>query len=285
MAVDSATFGEIAIATPLSVTPWIIALQLLRGEKRNRLYKVIGIAHIFGLSVVSITYLLILSIAGEGQGRTIISEWGPKFWLRAFESTLITSSLIGTWMAARISSKIMRDSIPTANRDPPHEGEDGGIFTPPKKDLLVLAACLMLFLAGTIWFFWLAFADPSIRSPIGVAMFGCFFGALTIRTVVGLLAYPRSRVLTSDFEVQVVGLFRTRTVVLANVTRAVWRHWPTGGSLVLRGPAGRVVIQFVDYAGGRELARFFRRTLRPEIQQGFERFERWLVTDTPDVRG
>jgi hypothetical protein len=124
---------------------------------------------------------------------------------------------------------------------------------------------------------WLPLANPDGSFPedkrIILAMFiGGVFGTFALLSAYLLLACGRTRVEISPTAARAVGAFRDRTVVLADVTNAVWRAWPRGGSLVLYSPVGRVVLEVGVYRDGRELVRFFRQALPLDRQHGYERF-------------
>jgi hypothetical protein len=61
--------------------------------------------------------------------------------------------------------------------------------------------------------------------------------------------------------------------LLSEVTRALWRCWPRGGSIVLHTAETRLAIDFASIEGGRELATFLRATLPTDIQSNYERYE------------
>jgi hypothetical protein len=147
------------------------------------------------------------------------------------------------------------------------------VFVPPRYYLLLAVVSLVFFLAAAVGSIWLALANPDgsfARPVLAAIVFGCGWGGLTLLSLVLLAAYFRMSVFTAEGVVRVNGVFRRRTVVLAEVTRARWRRWPVGGSLVLRGPAGRVALDFASYDGGQELVRVFRDNLPAEVQEGFE---------------
>jgi hypothetical protein len=150
------------------------------------------------------------------------------------------------------------------------------VFAPPRTHLVVGLVGLVLFLGMAVAWIWIPLANPdgSFARPVTAAVIcGCFWGGFAVLSVFLIVDYRRSRLYVSEAAVEAVGVFRTRTLVLADVTEAVWRGWPRGGSLVLRGLAGRVAINFASYADGSELAQFFRETMPPDVQRRFERFE------------
>jgi len=153
---------------------------------------------------------------------------------------------------------------------------DVRVFSPTRKLLYIALGCLIFFSAMTVSGIYLPLANPdgSFRDPVAWAIIdGCFWGTMTIGAVFLLLAYRRMRVFTSTGLVQVIGVFRIRTIVLSEVTRAVWGRWPAGGTISLRGPAGRVAIEFAMYNDGKVLAQFFREGLPSAVQERIDRFE------------
>jgi hypothetical protein len=121
--------------------------------------------------------------------------------------------------------------------------------------------------------------DGSFRYPLPTALiFGSFWSIWTLLGVYITLAYFRERLYVSDEAVRVVGCFRTRTVQLSRVGRAVWRAFPANGSLVLYGDGTRLVVDFGHFPAARGLLiAFFRRSLPEPIQEGWQRFESYFV--------
>jgi hypothetical protein len=161
------------------------------------------------------------------------------------------------------------------------------VFVPPRRDLYLAVGCLLFFLAATLSSIWVALAnaDGSFAHPVTAAIvFGCFWGSWSLLSLFAVVAYFRMSAFAAEGVVRVNGVLRRRTVVLAEVTRARWRGWPLGGSLVLYCRAGRVALGFGNYGGGQELARLFRDTLPADVQQGYERFEAMLAPDSEAFR-
>jgi hypothetical protein len=150
------------------------------------------------------------------------------------------------------------------------------VFVPSRFHLYLAVGTLVLFLAAAVGSVWLALANPdgSFAHPMAAAVFfTCGWGGMALLSLYLLVAYFRMSVLAAEGAVRINGVFRRRTVVLPEVTRAVWRGWPAGGCLVLYGRAGRVTLRFGSYHGAQELVGIFRDNLPPEVQEGFSRFE------------
>jgi hypothetical protein len=159
------------------------------------------------------------------------------------------------------------------------------VYQPLRKYLWIGAFLLAFFLLMGITSVVVALtsADGSFARPEAAAIiFGCFWSAWVLLSIYVLAFYLRARLRISATAITTVGVFRTATVLLDEITSARWRAWPAGGSLVLRGPTGRVVIEFAAYSDGPNLVPFFREALRPEVQHGLERFE---ATSVPTSEG
>jgi hypothetical protein len=116
--------------------------------------------------------------------------------------------------------------------------------------------------------------DGSFARPILFAIIsGLFFGGWTLLSVYMLVACCRERLYASGEAVRSVGVFRSKTILFAEVSRAVWRCWPRGGSVVLHTAEGRLAIGFANYEGGKELAAFIRAALQTELQTNYECYE------------
>ena len=153
---------------------------------------------------------------------------------------------------------------------------DVRVFQPTRSYRFIGVIGLAFFGAMMVLGIWAPLANPdgSFAKPVPTSIiFGCFWGALTALAAFLLITYSRTRIFTSDHLVRVQGVFRNRTIVFSEVRRAKWRGRPQGGSLVLYGPVGRVVIEFAKFANGHELVAFFRNALPMELQERFEKFE------------
>jgi hypothetical protein len=117
-------------------------------------------------------------------------------------------------------------------------------------------------------------ADGSFRHPVLFAIVsGCVFGSCWMLSLYLLIAYRRARLGVSKATIRHDGVFRSKTMPFAEVTRAVWRGWPRGGSLVLYSSCDRLVVHFGNYANAVELAERLRATLPAEVQERYQRFE------------
>jgi hypothetical protein len=142
--------------------------------------------------------------------------------------------------------------------------------------LVLSLFCLVFFPLVTIGGVAVTLANPdgSFARPVPFAIvWGIFFGGWSILSLYMLLACLRERLYRSSEAICSVGLFRSRTVLFADVTRAVWRCWPGGGSIVLHTEEVRLAVGFANYAGGKELADFLRKSLPDGVQVNYERYE------------
>lgn len=119
-------------------------------------------------------------------------------------------------------------------------------------------------------------ADGSFPKPIviPVLFFGLFWGSWTLLGAWLMVAYWRTRLLVSSDGVGLVGVTRTKMILLDKVTEARWRRWPKGGSLVLRDSQTRLVITFEDYPRvyRAELLAAFRDSIPKDVQRDWDRF-------------
>jgi hypothetical protein len=136
--------------------------------------------------------------------------------------------------------------------------------------------CLALFPLIGVGGIALALVNPdgSFARPVLFAIFdGLLFGGWTLLSTYMLVACRWERLYVSSDAVRIVGVFRSKTALFLDITRAVWRSWPRGGSIVLHTEEGSVAIGFASYEGGKELAVFLRGTLPANVQGNFERYE------------
>jgi hypothetical protein len=134
---------------------------------------------------------------------------------------------------------------------------------------LVVWTCM----AGTGIVMSLLNPDGSVSRPVLAAVFcGCFFGAFALLSLYLIVAYYRTSLSTSDATIRHHGVLGSKTLPVTDITRAVWRSWPRGGSLVLHTTDERLAVEFGPYEDSRDLAAFMRATLPEEVQEGYERF-------------
>jgi hypothetical protein len=151
----------------------------------------------------------------------------------------------------------------------------------PKLCLPLSLFGLVLFSVGTgvaIALPWLVPDGPvspvlSISPGLFATISACFLGSFALLALYLLLACLRTRLTTADGVIHHVGVFRSRTLLLAEITRTVWQGWSKGGGLVLYTTDDRLVVHFGNYTNGWELAAFFRTALPAEVQERYERFE------------
>jgi hypothetical protein len=127
--------------------------------------------------------------------------------------------------------------------------------------------------------------DGSFRFPHATAIvFGVFWAGFTLLSGYVILAYYRERLFVSDVAVRHQGCFRTRSIVLSEVTRVRWRAAPGGPSIVLRGPEGKIVVYFNQHGTDDDrlaLIRFFRDSVDANKQEKWTTFEsRFVVRAT-----
>jgi hypothetical protein len=153
---------------------------------------------------------------------------------------------------------------------------DVKVYKPPKSYLVLSIFCLTFFPLIGVGGIALSLLNPdgSFARPVLFAIFdGLFFGGWTLLSLYMLVACRRCRLYASSDAIRTVGVFRSMTALFADVTRAVWRSWPRGGSIVLHTAESRIVIGFANYEGGKELAGFLHANLPAELQANYERFE------------
>jgi hypothetical protein len=123
-------------------------------------------------------------------------------------------------------------------------------------------------------------ADGSLPQTILAIVCVGVFGGFALLSLYLLLAYRGDRFITSDVAIRHDGVLRSTTLPLAHITRAVWRSWPRGGSVVLYTTCDRLAVHLGNYESAGELAAFFRENLPAEVQERYERFESYFVPDS-----
>src|SRR5262249_33928900 len=198
---------------------------------------------------------------------------------------LLISSLLPRWKGLRkrraararitdIEEERGMNLTPESDQIPP--APDVRLYKLPKSYLIISLLGVVLFAAATIGGIALPLANPdgSFARPVLAAIIsGLFFCCLMLLCIYLLVACLYERLYVSSAAVRIAGVFRTKTVIFAEVTRAVWRFWPRGGSIVLHTDEGRLVIGFANYEGRRELAAFIRATLPADVQTDYDRYE------------
>ncbi len=109
--------------------------------------------------------------------------------------------------------------------------------------------------------------------PLAI-FFGVGLGGLTLLGMCLILVSLRSRLFISPQEIRQVGAFRSRVLNLDEVSEAKW-NTPLGGSLLLKGPNVRMLIEFDCFqdADREELIQFFKAGLVEAAQKGRRQFE------------
>ena len=125
--------------------------------------------------------------------------------------------------------------------------------------------------------------DGSYRYPRATAaVLVIFWSVWSLLGVYLIRASVRGRLCLSDDGVHQRGAFRSKAVQWAEVSRARWRLFPANGSVVIRGPGCRLVIEFGDFvrAERREIIDRLRDSVSIQLQENWEVFqERWLKLD------
>jgi hypothetical protein len=139
---------------------------------------------------------------------------------------------------------------------------------------LTCTACFTAFgVVSTLAALWNS--DGSFPHPLGFAvLFGVFWSCFSLLGIWLVLAYFRERLFVSDLGIRQKGCFRTRTLQFAQLITARWRTWPQNGSLVLKSPEQRIVVDFDNFQESEriELIEFFRQRLA-ESSENWIRFE------------
>jgi hypothetical protein len=148
----------------------------------------------------------------------------------------------------------------------------------PRSYFWLGIVCAIFFFVAGVTSAWAAWTniDGSFRYPKETAVgFAIFWGLFLLLSLYVLRAYLIERLLVWEDRVKVIGSFRTREAKFAEVERARWRLWGNpGGSVVLHGPGGRVVIYFANYGRvhAERLRDFLRAAIPVERQEGWDRF-------------
>lgn len=174
---------------------------------------------------------------------------------------------------------------PTSEASASWDQPDVQVYRRPKAHLVVGVVGLVFFsfLTGAGIALPLLNPDGSFARPVVWAIIcGSVGVGFTALSAYLLLAYRRTRLYAAVTAIRHVGVFRSQTVSLTEVRRAVWRGWPVGGgSVVLHAAGRRLSVHFGNYADPWQLAAFFREGLPPAVQQRYERFE---AANVPDSR-
>lgn len=153
---------------------------------------------------------------------------------------------------------------------------DGRVFSVARKFRTIAIVCFLFWLPATVLGVWVALAnaDGSFRNPRTAAIFfGCFGGVNLLGSLYLWRAYRIGRLTLSATHLQLKTVFRTRTLLISDISRAKWRVYPGVGHVVLHTPARRMVIEMGDYAHADEL-RVICRSLIPEaMQENYAQFE------------
>ena len=112
--------------------------------------------------------------------------------------------------------------------------ENDRIFRPRKFYRNTLIVCLIFFLVIMFFSVGVGCSARPDRKWIAVCFFGGFWGFWIVLSAFYLLAYYRESLLVQEKRIVQKGLFRTRSLDLAELTDAHWREYPQGGSIVLR---------------------------------------------------
>jgi len=109
----------------------------------------------------------------------------------------------------------------------------------------------------------------------GAAIFAMIIAAFFVGISIHLLLfYQRAKLVISDEEIESTGVVQVKRMSLADVTGAVWRLHPSGGSLVLRTRAAKITVYFDNYQPRHraEIVDFFSTALPQSVQEGWTLF-------------
>ena len=162
-----------------------------------------------------------------------------------------------------------------------------------QRSYLILGiVCSTGFLAMGVWTVWAAYwnIDGSFPHPKLMALIGSLFWMFWF--FLGLwiiLAYFRERLFISDSAIIQHLCFTTRAVDLADVTEIIWKRYPQGGRVIVRGPNVKVKVHLANFTSQEreELIQFFGGTFDEHMQKGWVRFveaQRHRKRSISDVR-
>jgi hypothetical protein len=179
----------------------------------------------------------------------------------------------------------MTQSNPELLASPGEPAPGVRVFGPSHGSARGLAALAASHLGLGIVLVWtsLANSDGSDARPVSSAVLcGVVFGTLAVLMVLAALASRRTRLTTTPTSVLLTGLGRPQVALLPEVTRAVWRGRPTGGSVLLHSPTGRMFLAFPTFKNGGELRAWLQNALPAGVQEA-ERGAHGRRSDRPPV--
>jgi len=144
--------------------------------------------------------------------------------------------------------------------------------------LITGIVCLVSFSAMTIGVTAAAYwnIDGSFPHPKRSALFhGVFWSAWTILSVWLIVAYYRVRLFLADGSIAEQGVLSKKTINLDEITHIRWRRHPDRGSIVIRAGRKKLTLHLRVYTTEeqREVIAFVRGACKPDIQEGWTRFE------------
>jgi hypothetical protein len=158
------------------------------------------------------------------------------------------------------------------------------VFVPARQLRVTAWAGLVLFPIATALGIWLPYAGHETEPHRMAIMAGTVCGVMSLLSVYLAIAAQRMRVFWTSESVRAIGVFRDRTYVFQEITRARWRRIPRGGSIVLHGPPGRSVIEFASFDGAKELIELFRSAIPQAAQKDYEKSaQHWPARPKPPV--
>jgi hypothetical protein len=118
--------------------------------------------------------------------------------------------------------------------------------------------------------------DGSFPRPVLAAIiFAVFWSGFMLLSLWIVAAYFRERLILDSSEIVQHGVFRVRTLEVAEVCRIKWRNRPVGGSIVVRTELEKITIYLNNFTKDerKEIVLFFREIFVDEIQEGGLQFD------------
>jgi len=165
--------------------------------------------------------------------------------------------------------------------------DDGARRYRPRRYYLYLGiVCTVFFLFMGVGSACVAYwnVDGSFARPkLSALVFGVFWSVWTLLGIWLILCYTRERLVISTTSIEWTGLYKTRLLALDDVTRVKWRLFPQHGSIVLRTPDKRLVIEIGNYLDSerKELILLTRGMFDYELQENWQRFSDRFIQQSP----
>lgn len=165
---------------------------------------------------------------------------------------------------------------------------DGARRYRPRRYYLYLGiVCTLFFLVMGIGSTCVAYwnVDGSFARPkLSALVFAVFWSVWTLLGIWLILCYTRERLVISTTSIESTGVFKRTLLALDHVTRVKWRLFPQHGSIVLRTPDKKLVIELGNYLDSerKELIELTRRMFDYELQENWQRFcDRFIEPPSP----